>query len=172
MNAHRHTIALALLASVATTALAETGRAAEARIYQQRTADGGVVLTDRPLEGLRIQRTWQIAREDPQAARQRSEQVRVEAQQVSDRIQRRIDQQQRIADQSELERLRTSLTEARRDADMNRDYAGTGVLIAPGGWQPFSRSGRSGPPRRDFRPGVGPAPRPGAPWPHRRPHNL
>lgn len=131
-------------------------------IYQQRLADGRVVLTDRPVEGAQTQRTWQIAREDPDAARQRSEQVRLEAQAVSERVQRGIDQQQTVADNADLARLRLSLAQARRDAEVARESADNApVLLLP---QAFGRA----PHARSQRSGMHPRPRhPRSNWPQR-----
>jgi hypothetical protein len=73
--------------------------AAEARsgqIYQQRAADGRIVLTDRPSATAVTERTWQVEREDPAAAAQRASDVRREADAVSERIQRRMEAQERL----------------------------------------------------------------------------
>jgi hypothetical protein len=80
--------AAALVAAMALPAGAADPGAA--RVYMQRTADGSVLLTDRPLEGVRTERTWTMEREDPVAARARSERVQREADAVSERIERRI----------------------------------------------------------------------------------
>ena len=99
-------------------------------VYQQRIADGHIVITDRPVEGAKTMRTWQLAREDAAAARLRSEQVRLEAQAVSERVQRRIDRQQALADDDEVARLRLGLADARRDAEQARaSAADTPVLL-------------------------------------------
>ena len=64
--------------------------AAEAttQILQQRTPDGSILLTDRPSPGAKTERSWQVEREDPAAARQRAIDVKAEANLVSERIQR------------------------------------------------------------------------------------
>ena len=49
-------------------AIAQETPGAAAQIYQQRTSDGRIVLSDRPLAGARTQRSWQFAREDAAAA--------------------------------------------------------------------------------------------------------
>jgi hypothetical protein len=67
------------------------------QIYQQRAADGRIILTDRPSSTAVTERTWQVDREDPQAAQQRAQEVRREADAVSERVQRRIDAQERLA---------------------------------------------------------------------------
>ena len=125
---------LALLLPALLAALAGNVRAdADTRVYQQRLADGRVVLSDRPIDGAAIQRTWQIAREEPEAARQRSELVRLEAQQVAERIQRRIEREQASADALEADRLRSRLAETRRAAELGRDDASEPTaLFVPG----------------------------------------
>ena len=71
------------------------GRAGQ--IYQQRAADGRIVLTDRPSSTAVTERTWQVDREDKAAAQQRAQDLRKEADAVSERIQRRIEAQERLA---------------------------------------------------------------------------
>ena len=153
---------LAAFAVPAAAAFADSAPASGMHIYQQRLADGRVVLTDRPVDGAQIQRTWQIAREDPDAARERSEQVRLEAQAVSERVQRGIEQQQARADNADLERLRVSLAEARRDAAIARESAlDTPVMFLP---RALARSTR--PHMRPPHPGVHPGPgHPRSMWP-------
>lgn len=129
--AHRYAL-LAAIAVSAAPVLAQSAAAGAPQVYQQRTADGRVVLTDRPLDGAQTERTWAVWREDPGAARERSERVRLDAQAVSERIQRRIELQEQRADRYELDRLRLSLAEARRDAEIARDAAlDTGVVLLP-----------------------------------------
>jgi hypothetical protein len=67
-------------------------------ILQQRTADGRLLLTDRPAAGAKTERSWQVEREDPAAARQRAIDVKAEANLVSERVQRMLDQQRRDDD--------------------------------------------------------------------------
>ena len=69
----------------------------QGQIYQQRAADGRIVLTDRPSSTAVTERTWQVDREDREAAQQRAADVRKEADAVSERVQRRIDAQERMA---------------------------------------------------------------------------
>ena len=69
----------------------------QGQIYQQRAADGRIVLTDRPSSNAVTERTWQVDREDPEAAQKRAQEVRREADAVSERVQRRIDAQERMA---------------------------------------------------------------------------
>ena len=126
----KHVLRLSLplvLSLVAFAAAAEEGAAVG--VYQQRLADGRIVITDRPVEGAQTMRTWQIAREDTAAARLRSEQVRLEAEAVSERVQRRIDRQQALADGLEIERLRIGLAEARRDAEQARASAADAPVL-------------------------------------------
>ena len=118
-------------------------RAAEppagAQIYQQRAADGRIVLTDRPSPTAVTERTWQMDREDPAAAHQRALEVRREADAVSERVQRRIDAQQRALD-NDLERMRM----AQRERELQLQYAGADsnydsvpVILAPVGNRRF-----------------------------------
>ena len=119
-------------------------RAAEssagAQIYQQRAADGRIVLTDRPSPTAVTERTWQMDREDPAAAERRALEVRREADAVSERVQRRIDAQQRALD-NDLERMRM----AQRERELQLQYAGADgnydsvpVLVGPLGNRHFA----------------------------------
>src|SRR5712671_5552331 len=72
-------------------AIAQDGQSSESRVYQQRTADGRIVLTDRPVAGAVTQRTWQAAPTDAAAARQRREEARLEALAVNERVRRQIE---------------------------------------------------------------------------------
>ena len=101
-------------------------------VYQQRLPDGSVVLSDRPVQGAQIQRTWQTWQDDPATVRERQERrerMQREAQAVSERIQRGIEQREQAAAQSESERLRFALDQAQRDAEQARAerYDGTAV---------------------------------------------
>ena len=88
----------ALLAGlIVASALPAAAAEPKGQIYQQRAADGRIVLTDRPSSSAVTERTWQVDREDPQAAQQRAQEVRREADAVSERVQRRIDAQERMA---------------------------------------------------------------------------
>ena len=69
-------VALAACGGIASAA-AEQAPSRMSQIYQQRTADGRIVLSDRPTPGAPIQRSWSIVGEDPVAARERSERVRL-----------------------------------------------------------------------------------------------
>jgi predicted membrane chloride channel (bestrophin family) len=110
-------------------AAAQESNAAEARIYQQRTADGRIVLTDRPLAGAVTQRTWQTAPEDADAARQRREEARLEALAVNERIQRQLEaeREQSLA----LARLQRSEAETRLVAEQARADAAPTVVYVP-----------------------------------------
>jgi hypothetical protein len=106
--------------------------AADAQIYQQRAADGRIVLTDRPSATAVTERTWQVEREDPAAAQQRAHEVRREAEAVSERVQRRIDAQERLA-YADQERARQALRDremqlalARADDDR---YSAGGIVV-------------------------------------------
>jgi hypothetical protein len=89
------------------------------QVLLQRTPDGRVILTDRPLEGATTQRTWQVPREDATAARERSERVRAEADAVSERISKRLLAEEEIAARRELERMRLAAVDTRREADLS-----------------------------------------------------
>jgi len=137
MNKILAALLLGVLAGTAGSARAD----ADTRVFQQRLADGRVVLSDRPIEGVAVQRSWQIAREDPQAARQRSENVRREAEQVAERIQRRLDREQASAMQLEADRLRSNAAESRRARELARDEEREPtVFFVPGLLQRQNRS--------------------------------
>ena len=88
----------ALLAGLALAASLPVAAAeAKGQIYQQRAADGRIVLTDRPSSTAVTERTWQVDREDKEAAQQRAQDLRKEADAVSERVQRRIEAQERMA---------------------------------------------------------------------------
>jgi hypothetical protein len=127
-----------------TVALAAAGGAAAASaqgatssqlifIYQQRTADGHVVLSDRPLADAVIQRRWDIPLEDPLAARQRREDAQREARLVTERVQRQIDAQLQRSQLAEIERWQLAEAQARRDAELARADADRqpGVVFVP-----------------------------------------
>lgn len=114
---------------------------ASAQIYQQRGADGRIVLTDRPSPSAVTERSWQMEREDPQAAQRRALEMRREANAVSERVQRRIEAQERSAAESDLERMRLAqrdrefqLLLARSDSDYDR----VPVVFVPLAKRPFS----------------------------------
>ena len=100
--------------SVATWARAEdvTGPS----IYQQRNADGSVLLTDRPAAGAVTQRTWRVAPPDPDAT-QRREAARQDAAEVTRRIGQRLDADDRRAQELTLARLRAAESRAQQGTD-------------------------------------------------------
>lgn len=86
----------ALLAGLLVVTAPAAAAEAKGHIYQQRAADGRIVLTDRPSATAVTERTWQVDREDKEAALQRASDVRREADAVSERVQRRIEAQERL----------------------------------------------------------------------------
>jgi len=116
-----HRLALSAVATLGCNmALAQEGSSAATQIYQQRTADGRIVLSDQPVAGAKTQRTWQFAPEDAAAAQQRRENARREAEAVSERIQRQLDREQQRDEQLALERVRIAQAQAQRDAERAR----------------------------------------------------
>ncbi|HZE90785.1 MAG TPA: hypothetical protein VE029_03615 [Rhizobacter sp.] len=101
-------------------AVAEEDASTAVQIYQQRTADGRIVLTDRPVTGAVTQRTWQPAPEDAAEARTRREQARLDALAVSERVQRGIDADRQRVQELTLARMQLAEAEARRDAAQAR----------------------------------------------------
>jgi len=115
----------AVFAAVLVATLAVPTQAADTRnaqVYLQRTSDGRVILTDRPLDGAKTERTWQVEREDAAAARARSDYVHREAEAVAERIARRL----------EMDEMRVQRDDRRRYA-MRADDA-TGDETAYGGY--------------------------------------
>jgi hypothetical protein len=135
------------LIAVALLGLAGAGSAFAAapttQIFQQRTADGSLLLTDHPAAGAKTERSWQIEREDPAAARQRAIDVKAEANLVTERIQRMLDQQQRANDDTQ----RTRLAMLQYDRDRLALDAQDGISYGGGGgWAvPFRASRFIGP---------------------------
>ena len=127
-----------LVAAAATTAAAEDSAARTSQIYQQRGADGGIVLSDRPIPGVAVQRSWSIVADDPVAARARREQGRIAAEAVSERIQRQLDLDRQRADTAEADRLRLSLAQARREAEVAREAARETTIVYAPRWHPPS----------------------------------
>jgi hypothetical protein len=120
-------------------------------VYQQRTPDGRIVLSDHPLEGATVQRTWQTWHEDPAVARERRLRMQREAEAVSERIQRRIERQEQAAARSEADRLRVALAEAERDAARARAERDAATLVVvPGRMRHTALGGY--PPRAPVRP--------------------
>ena len=119
------------------------------RIYQQRTADGRIVLTDRPSPAETIERAWQIETDDPALARRRAEDMQARARAVSERVQRLIDRQRRAAlDDSLQARLARAELERPPAVDLPADPTriDTGVLWTPYG-PGFGYRGRADRPR-------------------------
>ena len=155
----RRIIAAIFTSAVAATAGAEDAPTRTSQIYQQRTADGSVVLSDRPLPGVQVQRSWSIVADDPVAARARREQGRLAAEAVSERIQRQLDLDRQRADAAEADRLRMSLAEARREAEVARQAARETTVVYVPRWRPLEVRRR--PVLRPGRPdGSRPPPRP------------
>jgi len=113
------------------------------RIFQQRTPDGSILLTDQPSPGAKTERSWQVTAPDRAAERQRAIDVKAEANLVSERIQRSIDHQRRADDEAQrmrlaslaLERDRLGMRGA-RDGDFygyGGGYDGYGYGYAGGG---------------------------------------
>jgi hypothetical protein len=119
----------AVLCAVEIGAVAQDAKPADARIYQQRTADGRTVLTDRPVAGAVTQRTWQTAPEDTDAARQRREEARLEALAVNERIQRQLEAEREHG--LALARLQRSEAETRLVAEQARADAAPTVVYVP-----------------------------------------
>jgi len=127
----------ALLCAVQVAAVAQETGPADARIYQQRTADGRTVLTDRPVAGAVTQRTWQTAPEDADAARQRREEARLEALAVNERIQRQLEAEREHG--LALAQLRTE-AETRLVAEQaHADAAPTVIYVPTFARRPFPR---------------------------------
>ena len=153
------TVALPAAAAV-DVAPAPSSARSTASIYQQRTADGRLLLTDRPSPTAVIERTWAMEREEPAAAQQRAAEMRERADAVSERVQRRIEAQERLVAEVGLERMRLARLDREREIELERDAA-IGVPVLIGG--PFGRRGFS-PHRRPgfehrrpgFEPGHGP----------------
>jgi hypothetical protein len=145
-------LAVAALAGGPLLAAAEAAPTTTTEILQQRTADGRILLTDRPSAGAKTERSWKMDAEDPAAARRRALDVRLEAQLVSERIERRIARQERLADE-ESQRRGLALERQRIVAYDDEDpYADSLVVFAPArvhGPQRrhVARDGRPGAPR-------------------------
>ncbi len=127
----RTIVLLAVAALAGGPLLAAAEAAATTEILQQRTADGRILLTDRPSAGAKTERSWRMEAEDPAAARRRALDVKVEAQLVSERIERRIAQQERLLDE-DMQRRSLALERERRVRYDDDPYAGSLVVFAPG----------------------------------------
>jgi hypothetical protein len=116
-------IGMVLLAGMfASTAVSAAG-AAGSEIFQQRTADGRIIFTDRPVPGAVTQRQWTPVAEDAVAARQRREDARREAEAVSERIQRSIEADRQREQELRLAQMQLAAAQAVRDAEVARAAA-------------------------------------------------
>lgn len=113
-------LSMALLTAWCVPARAAGAATEQTEIYQQRGANGGVVLTDRPSPSRPTERVWQIEREDPAAAKRRAEAVRREARVVSERVQRRLHTERELAVEADLERRRLNSVERDREVELAR----------------------------------------------------
>jgi len=131
MNHLHRLVFCAALAAAGTGALAAADTTTQ--IYQQRTADGRILLTDRPSPVATTERSWQMKAEDPAASRQRALDVKAEAQAVTERVQRSIDSQRYAM----VEEMRINSERAARQRppslDDDRPVYGGGVLGSPYG---------------------------------------
>ena len=126
------TIALLAAAAIAGSPLLALAEApASTQILLQRTSDGHLLFTDRASPGAKTERSWQIEREDPVAARRRALDVQVEAQLVSERVERRIAMQQRLLDE-DMQRRSMALERDRVVAFGDDPYGDGLVVFAPG----------------------------------------
>lgn len=148
-------VVLASLALTGADAFAASA-AAPTQIYQQRAADGRVVLTDRPSATDVTERAWRIEPEDADAARQRALDVKAEAQAVSERIQRGIDGRRLAEDDARRDRIaRAERAELQRPRaiDLSPDDIGFegGSYFTPYLLRPAQRVHRQRMERRDER---------------------
>jgi hypothetical protein len=126
-------LALLVPAAIGTTpATAANASPATTEIVQQRLSDGRILLTDQPVRGATIERSWQLPVEDPAAARQRAREASAEAERVSERIQRMLDQQRRADEES----ARTQIARMQMEQQGERTYDDQGFAYgyAPYGW--------------------------------------
>jgi hypothetical protein len=134
-------------------AVAQEGASAASRIYQQRTPDGRIVLTDRPVTGAVTQRTWQPAPEDAAAARQRRDEARLEALAVNERIERRVESERQRDHEFALAHMQLAQAQAKLDAERARAEAAAqaaAAFVPSFTLRPFPRPPRlprPGPPR-------------------------
>ena len=135
-------LAVAFLGALCASPGLVAAAAPSTQILQQRTADGRLLLTDQPAAGAKTERSWQVDREDPAAARQRAIDVKAEANLVSERVQRMLDQQQRRADDDAL-RMRMATLERERTtgADAQTASATAWLSLAVGDALPLTPIG-------------------------------
>jgi hypothetical protein len=129
----RTIVLLAVAALAGSPLLAAAEAVTTTEILQQRTADGRILLTDRPSAGAKTERSWKLQAEDPAAARRRALDVKLEADQVSERIERRIARQEQLAAE-DAQRRSLALERQRMVAydDSDDGYASGLVVFAPG----------------------------------------
>ena len=123
---------MALTAAVIAVCLATTSESVAqesarggAPIYQQRSPDGRIVLTDHPEAGAMTQRSWQFRPDDAETARERRERARLEAISVHRRIQHQIETDLQRDHEFALARLRLASAEANLAAERVRAEAAT-----------------------------------------------
>ncbi|MDQ6627664.1 MAG: hypothetical protein M3Z29_04330 [Pseudomonadota bacterium] len=131
----------AVIAGVAAWAQPVMAEIPATQVYQQRGADGRIMLTDRPSPTALTERTWQVEREEPGAA-QRASAVHREAEAVSARIGQRIEAEQRRADFDAFMRRQ------RNGLDRREEIVDDGVVIGV----PLLRPFRQRHPQLDARP--------------------
>ena len=144
----------ALLGAASGPALAEAAGSGITQIYLQRDADGRSVLTDRPSATSITERTWQMEREDPAAARQRALEMQREAAAVSLRVQRSIDAQTRQAGEENMQRRQLALADRQSEIASAQSEAAP-LLYGPLAYGPLGFRPRSHH-ARDHRPHPGP----------------
>ena len=138
-------LAVAFLGALCT-APAFAAAPAATQVLQQRTADGRLLLTDRPVPGAKTERSWQVEREDPAAARQRAIDVKAEANLVAERVQRMLDQQRRADDDAQRMRLASLQYERDRMAGLDaQDGIAYGNAFGGGRPVPFRAARLPGP---------------------------
>jgi outer membrane PBP1 activator LpoA protein len=119
----RQFVLFATLGLAAASAVAQTDAPRDLHVYQQRTSDGRIVLTDRPTSDAVTERSWQIAPEDPDLALQRRDDARRDAQALSERLQRRLDHEAQRDHELTLARIRLAEVQARAAAEQARAQA-------------------------------------------------
>ena len=125
-----HAVFAAVLAATLSVPPAGAADTRNAQVYLQRTSDGRVILTDRPLDGARTERKWLLEREDAAAARTRSDNVHREAEAVAERIARRMEMDE-LRLQRDTDRRRYAL---RADDAMSDDTGYGGYAVGYPGY--------------------------------------
>ena len=121
--------AAAVCLATASESVAQERAGGGSPIYQQRTPDGRIVLTDRPETGSMTQRTWQTHPDDADATRERREQARLESIAVHRRIQYQLDRERQRDHESALARLQLAKAEANLAAERVRAEAATQAVV-------------------------------------------